>query len=124
MRAEILGGDFPKGAVLSPSGMLEGDVEIRWAEGWLSKSESLRNKVENIELMDKGTLAADYTGGGLTPVEGGIIGGSVAGYEGFLAGYLSLPDMEETVLFTCHLSDGRFFIAVSDIEMYNLISSI
>ena len=30
----------------------------------------------------------------LTPLEGGIIGGSVAGLDGFLAGYLSLSGDE------------------------------
>ena len=124
MRAEIIDGDFPKGATLEPSGFLQQDVGIRWVEGWISKTESLKGKIKNIELLDRNNMPAEYSGGSLTPLEGGIIGGSVAGYGGFLAGYLSLLDNEEAVLFMCHLTDGRYFVSIADIEMYNLLLRI
>ena len=124
MKAEIIDGDFPKGATLEPSGLFAQDVEINWIEGWRIRRESLHGKIKNIELLDRGNLPIEFSGNSLTPLEGGIIGGSVAGYDGFLAGYLSLPDNEEAVLFACHLTDGRYFVSISDIEMYNLMISL
>jgi hypothetical protein len=124
MRGEIVEGDFPKGASLAPAGLFAQDIEISWAEEWMSKSESLKGKIDKIELLDKGSLPAEFSGDSLTPLEGGIIGGSVAGYDGFLAGYLSLPDSREAVLFSCYLKDGRYFVSISDIEMYNLMLSL
>ena len=124
MRAEIIEGDFPKGATLEPSGLFAQDVDISWVDGWMPKAESLKGKIEKIELLDRGNLPDEFSGNGLTPLEGGIIGGSVAGYDGFLAGYLSLTDSQEAVLFACYLTDGRYFVSISDIEMYKLLLSI
>jgi hypothetical protein len=124
MRGEIVEGDFPKGATLAPSGLFSQDVVITWAESWKTRAESLKSKIDKIELLDRDSLPADFSGGNLTPLEGGIIGGSVAGYEGFLAGYLSLPDNREAVLFSCYLTDGRCFVCISDIEMYNLMLTL
>jgi hypothetical protein len=124
MRGEIVEGDFPKGATLEPSGLFAQDVAVRWADGWASKSENLKGKIDKIELLDRGSVPADFSGSSLTPLEGGIIGGSVAGYEGFLAGYLSLPGNQEAVLFSCYLTDGRYFVCISGIEMYNMMLSI
>ncbi len=99
MRGEIIEGDFPKGASPVLSGLLAQYVEISWSEGWAGKSESLKGKIDKIEFLDRGSLPIEFSGDSLTPLEGGIIGGSVAGYDGFLAGYLSLPDSREGVLF-------------------------
>jgi len=49
----------------------------------------------------------------------GIIGGSIAGLDGFLAGYLSLTGDEGGAVFICHLKDGRYFVAHSNPEIYN-----
>jgi hypothetical protein len=124
MRGEIVEGDFPKGSILASAGLIEQNVEISWVDGWVSKTERLKDKIEKIELLDRGSRPADLSGDSLTPLEGGIIGGSIAGYDGFLAGYLSLPDSREAVLFSCYLTDGRYFVCISDIEMYNLILNI
>jgi len=124
MRGEIVEGDFPEGATLVSAGLPAQDVEISWVDGLVPDKESLKGKIERIEFLDRGSLPIEFFNDSLTPLEGGIIGGSVAGYPGFLAGYLSLPDSREAVLFMCHLSDGRYFRAISDIEMYNLIISI
>jgi hypothetical protein len=124
MRGEIVEGDFPKGAILAPAGLIEQDAEISWVDGWISKTERLKDKIEKIELLDRGMQPAEFSGNSLTPLEGGIIGGSIAGYDGFLAGYLSLPDSQEAVLFSCYLTDGRYFVCISDIEMYNLMLGI
>jgi hypothetical protein len=124
MRGEIVEGDFPKGATLEPSGLFAQDIIITWSEGWKTRTESIKSKIDKIELLDRGSVPADFTGSSITPLEGGIIGGSIAGYEGFLAGYLSLPDNQEAVLFSCYLIDGRYFVCISDIEMYNLMLSI
>lgn len=125
MRGEIVEGDFPKGATLAPAGLIEQDAGVSWVDGWTSKTERLKDKIEKIELLDRGSSqSAEFSGDSLTPLEGGIIGGSVAGYDGFLAGYLSLPDSREAVLFSCYLTDGRYFVCISDIEMYNLMISI
>jgi hypothetical protein len=124
MRGEIIEGDFPKGATLAPAGLIDQDVEISWVDGWKSKTECLKDKIEKIELLDRGIRPAESSGDGLTPLEGGIIGGSIAGYDGFLAGYLSLPDSRETILFSCYLEGGRYFVCISDIEMYNLMLSL
>ena len=56
-----------------------------WAEGWRTNSFKLRGNVDKVEILDKANIEDN-----LTPLEGGIIGGSVAGLNGFLAGYLSL----------------------------------
>ena len=124
MRGEIVEGDFPKGSTLAPAGLFAQDAEISWAEGWTFKAESLKGKIDKIKLLDRGSLPAEFSGDSLTPLEGGIIGGSVAGYDGFLAGYLSMPDSREAVLFVCYLTDGRYFVCISDIEIYNLMVSI
>ena len=124
MRGEIVEGDFPKGSTLAPAGLFAQDIKISWSEGWTSKAESLKGKIDKIELLDKGSVPADFSGDNLTPLEGGIIGGSVAGYDGFLAGYLSTPDSRDAVLFACYLTDGRYFVSISDIEMYNLFLQI
>jgi hypothetical protein len=124
MKGEIVEGDFPKGAALEPSGLFAQDIIITWSEGWKTRTESIKSKIDKIELLDRGSLPADFSGSSLTPLEGGIIGGSVAGYEGFLAGYLSLPDNQEAVLFSCYLMDGRYFVCISGIEMYNMMLSI
>ncbi len=121
MRGEIVEGDFPKGSALGPAGLFAQDAAVSWSEGWTTKSENLKGKIDKIELLDRGSVPADFSGGSLTPLEGGIIGGSVAGYDGFLAGYLSTPDSQEAVLFACYLTDGRYFVCISDIEMYNLM---
>jgi hypothetical protein len=124
MRGEIVEGDFPTGAILAPARLFAQDVEISWTDGLIPKTENLKGKIDRIEFLDRGKLPIKFSGGNLTPLEGGVIGGSVAGYQGFLAGYLSLPDSRDAVLFRCYLPDGRYFTAVSDIEMYNLIISI
>jgi hypothetical protein len=49
---------------------------------------------------------------------------SVAGYDGFLAGYLSLPEGREFVLFSFYLTDGRYFVCISDVEMYKMMLSL
>ena len=123
MKYGIIGGDFPKGATLEPVGFLQQDIEIRWFEGFRLKRESLKGNIQRIEQLDKDNLPDKYTNG-LTPLEGGIIGGSVAGFNGFLAGYLSLLDNEEGVLFACYLNDGRYFIAITDARIFNMLLEI
>ena len=123
MRSEIISGDFPRGATLEVVGFFRYDVQILWHEGFRAKRESLKGKIENIELLDKENLPIDIEEG-LSPLEGGIIGGSVAGYDGFLAGYLSLSDNEELVLFVCYLKDGRAFTAIADRRMFNILLQI
>ena len=118
MESRIISGDFPANAVLKPTGFLLQDISVIWSEGFSLKTESLKGKIERFELVDKNNYAYNNTDGSLTPLEGGIIGGSVAGFKGFLAGYLSLPDEQNTVIFICYLKDGRHFIAVSDYEMF------
>ncbi|MHB1377176.1 MAG: hypothetical protein ACYCXB_07110 [Candidatus Humimicrobiaceae bacterium] len=85
MKNEIIGGGFPKGSNIDFTNyLLKDDIEISWAEGWRTNSFSLRGNVDRVEIADK-----SQTGGeGLTSLEGGIIGGSIAGLDGFLAGYL------------------------------------
>ena len=51
MRGEIVEGDFPKGATLAPAGLIEQDAEISWVDGWMSKTERLKGKIEKIELL-------------------------------------------------------------------------
>jgi len=45
--------------------------------------------------------------------------GSVAGLDGFLAGYLSLSGDEDDIVFICYLKDGRSFTAMCSPEIYN-----
>jgi hypothetical protein len=118
MESKIISGDFPRNAVLKPTGFLMQDISVIWSKGFSLKTESLKGKIERIELSDKNNPGYSYTDGSLTPLEGGIIGGSVAGLNGFLAGYLSLPDERNAVFFICYLKDGRHFIAISDYEMF------
>ena len=116
MKNEIIGGDFPKGSNIDfTNDLLKDDIEISRAEGWRTNSYSLRGNVDRVELIDKFQIEGD----GLTPLEGGIIGGSVAGLDGFLAGYLSLNGDGEGVVFDCYLKDGRSFTASCSPELYN-----
>jgi hypothetical protein len=124
MESKIISGDFPAGAEIKPAGFLMQDIAIIWSEGFTLKTESLRGKIERVELLDKNNLSHELSGGGLTPLEGGIIGGSVASLNGFLAGYLSLPDNENAVLMACYLKDGRYFTAITDYEMYMNLQKI
>ncbi len=126
MQPQILDGDFPAGATLEPSGFMLQDIEIRWVEGLILKSESLKGKIEGVELLDRGSLAGELsdTPEGLTPLEGGIIGGAVTGLNGFLAGYLSLSGNEDAVLFSCYLKDGRYFVAIADVQMFENLQKI
>jgi len=116
MESKVLSGDFPAGAKIVPAGFMVQDIEIRWYEGFHLKHESLKGKIARLEILDKNNLPPGLTGG-LTPLEGGIIGGSVAKFNGFLAGCLSLSGDKDIVLFICYLRDERHFIAVSDYEM-------
>ena len=88
MKSRIISGDFPTDAVLKPTGFLLKDISIIWSEGFLLKTESLKGKIERLELLDKSNYIYSSPDDSLTPLEGGIIGGSVAGLDGFLAGYL------------------------------------
>ena len=98
MKNEIIGGDFPKGSNIDFTNyLLKDDIEISWTEGWRTNSFKLKGNVDRVEIVDKSQIRNS----GLTPLEGGIIGGSVAGLDGFLAGYLSLSGDEGGVVFTC-----------------------
>jgi hypothetical protein len=106
MKNEIIDGDFPKGSNIDFTNyLLKDDIEISWAEGWRTSSFSLRGSVDRVELVDKSQTEGD----GLTPLEGGIIGGSVAGLDGFLAGYLSLSGDEDSIVFICFLLNQTVF---------------
>ena len=118
MESKIISGDFPTNAVLKPTGFLLRDISVIWSEGFTLKTESLKSKIERLELLDKNNYPYSSPDESLTPLEGGIIGGSVAGLDGFLAGYLSLQDKQNAVIFICYLKDSRYFIAISDYEMY------
>ena len=118
MESKIISGDFPTNAVLKPTGFLLRDISVIWSEGFSLKTESLKGKIERLKLLDKNNYPFSSPDESLTPLEGGIIGGSVAGLNGFLAGYLSLPDEQNAVIFKCYLKDGRHFVAASDYEMY------
>ena len=124
MESKIIGGDFPINAVLKPTGFLLRDISVIWTEGFSLKTESLKGKIDRLELLDKNNYPYFSPDDSLTPLEGGIIGGSVAGLDGFLAGYLSLPDEQDAVVFICYLTDGRYFVAVSDYEMYVNLNKI
>jgi hypothetical protein len=124
MESKIISGDFPTNAVLKPTGFLLRDISVIWSEGFSLKTENLKGKIERLELLDKNNYPYNSTDESLTPLEGGIIGGSVAGLNGFLAGYLSLPDWQNAVIFICYLKDGRHFIAISDYEMYTNLNKI
>lgn len=124
MESKIIGGDFPINAVLKPTGFLMRDISVIWTEGFSLKTESLKGKIDRLELLDKNNYPYFSPDDSLTPLEGGIIGGSVAGLNGFLAGYLSLPDEQGAVVFICYLKDGRYFVAVSDYEMYVNLNKI
>jgi len=116
MKNEIIKGDFPQGSSIDFSNyLIKSDIEISWTEGWRVNSFNLRGNIHSIEIVDKSQIQDES----LTPLEGGIIGGSVAGLNGFLAGYLSLDDDEGAVIFNCYLRDGRYFIARSSPEIYN-----
>lgn len=124
MESRIISGDFPINAVLKPTGFLLRDISIIWSEGFSLKAESLKGKIDRLELLDKKYYPYGSPDDSLTPLEGGIIGGSIAGLNGFLAGYMSLPDNQDAVIFICYLKDGRHFIAVSDYEMYVNLNKI
>jgi len=116
MKNEIIGRDFPKGSNIDHANyLLKDDIEISWTEGWRTNSFKLRGNIDRVEIVDKINIRDD----GLTPLEGGIIGGSVAGLDGFLAGYLSFSGDEDGVVFICYLKDGRSFTANCSPEIYN-----
>ena len=112
MKNVIIKGDFPEGSSIDFTNYFsKEDIGISWIEGWKTKSFMLKGQVDRVEIINKGE--------GLTPLEGGIIGGSVAGLNGFLAGYLSLTGDEDGVVFVCYLKDGRYFAAHATPEIYN-----
>ncbi|MHB1377174.1 MAG: hypothetical protein ACYCXB_07100 [Candidatus Humimicrobiaceae bacterium] len=116
MKNEIIGGYFPRGSNIDFTNyLLKDDMEISWVEDGRTNSFELRGNVDRVEIDDKSQTMDD----GLTPLEGGIIGGSVAGPDGFLAGYLSLSGDEDGVVFICNLKDGRSFTANCSPEIYN-----
>jgi len=116
MKNEVIGGDFPRGSNIDFTNyQLKDDIEISWFEGLRTNSFKLRGDIERVEIADNSQTGE----GGLTPLEGGIIGGSVAGPGGFLAGYLSLGGDEEGVIFNCYLKDGQYFTARTSPEIYN-----
>lgn len=86
--------------------------------GWRANSFKLRGNVDRIEIVDKTNIGDDS----FTPLKGGIIGGSVAGLDGFLACYLSLNGGEDGMVFICYLKDGRYFTIHSSPEIYNKLS--
>ena len=49
VKGEIVEGDFPRGATLAPAGLIEQDAEISWVDGWMSKTERLKGKIEMIQ---------------------------------------------------------------------------
>ena len=111
MKNVIIKGDFPEGSNIDFTNYFSKEgIGISWIEGWKTKSFRLRGQVDRVEIINKGE--------GLTPLEGGIIGGSVAGLNGFLAGYLSLTSDEGGVVFICYLKDGRYFVAHTSPEIY------
>lgn len=110
----IIEGNFPKGARIN---LLEsGSIIISWLEGWKTKSYILNGQINRIEILKKKE--------GLTRLEGGIIGGSVAGLPGFIGGYLSLEGDENNIVFVCYLKDGRYFIAQTSPDTYNALLDI
>ena len=116
MKNEVIGGDFPRGSNIDFTNyQLKDDIEISWFEGLRTNGFKLRGDIDRIEIADNYQTGE----GGLTPLEGGIIGGSVAGLDGFLAGYLSLSGDEDEVVFNCYLKDGQSFIARTSPEIYN-----
>ncbi|MCL4378272.1 MAG: hypothetical protein M1409_07835 [Actinobacteria bacterium] len=70
MENVIIKGDFPEGSNIDFTNYIsKEDIEISWAEGWKTKSFTLEGQVDRVEIINKDA--------GLTPLEGGIIGGSV-----------------------------------------------
>lgn len=61
--------------------------------------------------------------GSLTPLESGIIGGSVASLPGFLGAYLTAKQ-PEGVVFLCRLKDGRHFYGYCTRLLYENIINI
>jgi hypothetical protein len=112
MKNVIVKGDFSEGSNIDFINYFsKEDIGISWMEGWKTKSFALKGQIDRVEIINQEE--------GLSPLEGGIIGGSVAGLNGFLAGYLSLAGDEDGFVFVCYLKDGRYFAAHTSPEIYN-----
>ena len=115
MKNEVIGGDFRRGSNIDFTNyLLKDDIEISWFEGLRTNSFKIRGHIDRVEIAGNSQTGE----GGLTPLEGGIIVGSVAGLDGFLAGYLSLSGDEDEVVFNCYLKDGQYFTARTSPEIY------
>jgi hypothetical protein len=113
----IINGDFPAGSKIETAGSFPNtDIFISWYEGFTLKNYSLKETLSEIKVMDK----AEYSEG-LSPLENGIVGGSVAGLDGFLAGYLVAPDESSGIIISCKTNEGLSFTAFVSNYVYEAI---
>ncbi len=50
MRGEIVEGDFPKGAILAPAGLIEQDVRDHWVDGCSQRQSALKIKLKRLNF--------------------------------------------------------------------------
>jgi hypothetical protein len=113
----IINGDFPAGSKIETAGSFSNtDIFISWYEGFTLKNYSLKGTLSEIKVINK----EEYSEG-LSPLESGIIGGSVAGLDGFLAGYLMAPDEPSGIIISCKTYDGLSFTAFVSNDVYEAI---
>ena len=72
MKNEVIGGGFPKGSNIDFTNyLLKDDIEISWFEGLRTNHFKLKGEIDRVEITDNFQAGDD----GLTPLEGGIMGG-------------------------------------------------
>jgi ribosomal protein L37AE/L43A len=126
MKFEIIAGDFPKETQYSGSrgSRLTFIDDSKTFFGLaLNKSFMLNGEVVKLDLIteeNKSTLLRS-TAWGLT---GMAVGGLIAAPVAIIAGLAGLRKSKKEVCFACHLKDGRKFLAVADIAIYQELSAL
>jgi hypothetical protein len=118
-KGKVAGGDFPEGSSIDLVRTGRGyNVQVSYREGSSRRSFLLKGKVHSLKV-----LRDQMPDGSLSPLESGIIGGSVTGIPGFLGAYLSAKE-PDGVIFLCMLIDGRHFYGYCSRLFYENMRSI
>jgi hypothetical protein len=115
----VIGGDLPEGSSIDlVSGTKGYDIEIRYYRESRLQKLSLSEKVSDMRI-----IRTENSDGSLSPLESGIIGGSVASTPGFLGAYLTAKE-PDAVIFLCNLKDGRHFYGYCSLPFYEKMAAV
>ncbi len=115
----VIGGDLPEGSSIDIVSRAKGyEIEIRYY-----RASSLHRLLLSANVSDIRIIRTESSDGSLSPLESGIIGGSVASTPGFLGAYLTAKE-PDAVIFVCNLKDGRCFYGYCSRVFYEKMAAI